>query len=264
MLKIGYQATFFVTGILFLIFSLPCMIFIKEELPEEKIGLISSLKKEKLLQIFRRLKMTIFDSYKFAELQNFLKASFFGLCVVNTIILFMAVYAGKVFGLTIDQLTDLFIFSTIFAIGGSVFSGFISDIIGYRRSLIGVFFLWGVCLLGGGLLDVPFHWLIGALVGISLGSTWVIARALVIKLAPDEKIGEAFGLFSLVSYISGIVGPLFWGLILLYFSRFGKTGYRLAFLSLIVFIAVGVIFLLRMGKEEQKKPKGGLSYGHTG
>ncbi|MGB3241431.1 MAG: MFS transporter, partial [Candidatus Omnitrophota bacterium] len=121
--------------------------------------------------------------------------------------------------------------------------------VGYRRSLMGIFFLWGVCILTGSLVKPPFHWLVGALAGTSLGATWVVLRALVIKLVPEERIGEAFGIFNLVSYLSGVVGPVFWGLILLYLSRLGEWGYRLTFLSLILFIAIGFIFLLRTKRE---------------
>jgi len=248
-LNVGYKATFFLTAVLFLIFSLPCMIFIKEEPSKEKMGLGYFLDRQRLSQIFRRLRLTLFDSYKFAELKNFLVAAFFGLCVVNAIILFMSVYVGNVFGLGESQIINLIAFSTIFAIVGSLVSGVISDMIGYRRSLIGVFFLWGICLLGAGLLRSPFHWLIGALAGISLGSTWVISRALVVKLAPKEKIGEVFGLFNMMGYVSGIIGPFLWGLILLYLSPLGVVRYRLACLSSILFIAIGAIFLLRIPKE---------------
>jgi len=248
MLKFGYQATFFLAGILFLIFSLPCFIFIGEP-AKKRMDLHNFLENQGLLKIFRSLKSTLSDSYKFGELRNFLKAAFFGLSVVNTIILFMAVYASKVFGLTEAGVINLIAFSTIFAIGGSVLSGFISDIIGYKRSLMGVFFLWGLCLLLGALLKPPFHWLIGALVGISLGSTWVISRTLVIKLVDHHKVGEAFGLFNLVAYLAGIVGPLWWGLMLLYFSSLGEWKYRLSLFSLLLFIAVGFVFLLRLPKE---------------
>ncbi len=248
-LNLGYQATFFITGILFLIFSLPCLIFIREEPSKEKMPITYFLQKGRLLQIFRRLKETIFDSSEFAELRKFLKAIFFGLCVVNTIILFMAIYAAKVFELTQIEIIDFIVFCTIFAMGGSIFSGFISDILGYKKSLIGVFFLWGICLLAGGLLSPPFHWLVGALAGVALGSTWVIARTLVIKLTPHQKLGEVFGIFNLVSYVSAIIGPLFWGLMLLLLSSLGQWGYRLALLSLISFMAIGFIFLLRMPKK---------------
>ena len=249
-LNMGYRATFFLTGILFLIFSLPCMIFIKEGPLKEKKSLNCFLEKEKILDIFRRLKETLSDSYRFSDLKNFLKAAFFVLCAVNTLILFMSVYISRVFGLRESEIIDLIAVSTIFAILGSILSGFVSDKIGYRKSLLGVFFLWGICLLGGALLDPPFHWVMGSLVGFSLGSIWVISRALVIKLAPHEKLGEIFGLFNLVSYLSGIVGPLFWGVILLYSSSLGlgQWGYRLACLSMVLFITIGFVFLLRMGK----------------
>ncbi len=242
-LEMGYQPTFIITGILFLIFSLPCLIFVKEAPSNERPGILN---RREIVEAFRRLRRTLSDTHRYGSLKDFLKAAFFGLCVVNTIILFMAVYVGKVFGFKEADIINLIAFSTIFAILGSVISGFISDIIGYRRSLIGVFFLWLVCLLSGGLLSPPFHWIIGALVGLSLGSTWVIARALLVKLVPKEKIGEVFGLFNMVGYIAGIVGPFFWGILLLYFSSLGAWGYRLTLLSLSAFIIVGIFFLFRI------------------
>jgi len=248
-LNVGYEATFVLTGVLFLIFSLPCMIFVKDVSPKEDMPLVYFLQKEKILQTFRRLRSTLFDSYKVTPLRNFLKAAFFGLCVVNAIILFMSIYIGKVFGLEESEIINLIAFSTVFAIVGSIVSGFISDIFGHVRSLIGVFFLWIICLLGAGLLHPPFHWLIGALAGISLGSTWVVSRALVIRLVPREKIGEAFGLFNFVGYCSGIIGPIFWGMVLLVFSPLGEARYRFACLGLIVFMVIGSYFLLRLRKD---------------
>ena len=239
--KIGYSGAFLLTGVLFLLFSLPCMIFIREEPVKAPQRLISFLSRRKLLEILRRLKTTILKNSQLSELRIFLKAAFFGLCVVNTVIVIMVVYATNVFGLTEVEVKNLIVLSTIFAILASVLMGFISDIIGYRRSLFAVFLLWGVCLLGGALLKPPFHWLIGALAGFSLGSTWVVARALVIKLVPEEMVGEAFGLFNLVGYLSAIVGPTFLFLIL----RF-TSSYRLSLLSLIVFIIIGCLFLLKM------------------
>ena len=245
-LKAGYKAAFFITAVSFLIFALPCMIFVKENPSGKETVPISFLNLKRLSEVFRRMKLTFLDTDRHSELKDFLKAAFFGLCVVNVIILFMSIYASEVFGLKEPEIINLIGFSTIFAIAGSIFSGFISDIVGYKKSLVGIFFLWGLCILGAGFLGPPFHWLIGALVGISLGATWVVSRALVVKIIPQEKIGEVFGLFNLVGYISGIIGPLFWGAMLILFSPLGILKYRIAFLSLILFIAVGIIFLLRM------------------
>jgi MFS-type transporter involved in bile tolerance (Atg22 family) len=67
-----------------------------------------------------------------------------------------------------------------------------------------------------------------------------------ISIVPKEKIGEIFGLFNLVGYLSAIVGALFWGTLLLFLYRFGELGYRATLLSLILFIVLGFVFLLRV------------------
>ncbi|OGX19459.1 MAG: hypothetical protein A3K54_04975 [Omnitrophica WOR_2 bacterium RBG_13_44_8] len=97
------------------------------------------------------------------------------------------------------------------------------------------------------------YWLIGALAGIALGSTWVVSRAMAISIVPKEKIGEIFGLFNLVGYLSAILGALFWGGMVLFLSRFGALGYRITLFSLILFILLGLLFLLRIPSSSTKK-----------
>ncbi len=253
-LKSGYLATFLPTGILFLIFSLPCLIFIKDKSSQRKINLPRFFKKDKIEGIFQMLKETAFDAKRFPGLLDFLKASFFGLCAVNTVILFMSVYATRVFALNEAQVINLITFSTFFAIVGSILSGFISDYLGHKRCLITVFILWVICFLMGALVrSISLYWFVGALTGVALGSTWVVSRALAIVLVPEEKIGEAFGLFNLVGYLSAIVGAIFWGVIILFLSGLGQAGYRLALLSLTVFMALGFIFLLRLPNKKREK-----------
>jgi len=252
-LKSGYQATFLPTGLLFLIFSLPCMFFIKDKSSGIKIDLIGFLKKDKIKEIFKTLKTSAFGAQSSPGLLDFLKAAFFGLCAVNAIVLFMSVYATRVFGLSEAQVINLITFSTFFAMGGSIFSGFISDYLGHKHCLSAVFILWVICFLFAALAkNIHLYWLIGALTGVALGSTWVVSRALAIKLVPPEKIGEIFGLFNLVGYLSAIVGALFWGMILLFLARFGEWGYRTTLLSLILFMVIGLIFLLRLPHKKKE------------
>jgi UMF1 family MFS transporter len=248
-LKSGYQATFFPTGILFLIFALPCMLLIKDKEPKENINLISFLKNRKIFEVFRQIKTNLLNSQKFLGLDDFLKASFFGLCAVNTIILFMSVYASKVFKLNETQVINLIAFSTLFAILGSFISGYLADLINHSLCLIVIFVLWGIVILAGAFFEsTGSYWVIGALAGTALGSTWTVSRALAVKIAPQERLGEVFGLFNLVGYLSSIVGSLFWGLILLFLSPLGEVKYRLALLSLGLFLAFTFIFLVRIHK----------------
>lgn len=245
----GYAAIFRLTGLAFFIFASPSMLFIKDKPNGKGISLVSFFKKEQFRQIFSKLKTTLFNAQYSASLRECLKAAFFGLCAINVILLFMSIYATKAYRLTEVQIIDFIAFSTIFAVLGSIVSGIISDRIGPKQVMIGVFFLWMICFVAGALLFPPFHFLIGALAGMSLGATWVIFRALVIKLVPQEMVGEVFGLFNLIGYAAGVVGPIAWGVILLILSPFGPWGYRLALLSLTFFMIAGLFFLLRLPQE---------------
>ncbi|MCG2710965.1 MAG: MFS transporter [Candidatus Omnitrophica bacterium] len=242
----GYQATFFLTGCLFFLFSLPCLIFVKDKSAYTKPVMPALLNKKLIVDLFRRLRTTLFTSKQYSGLREFLKAAFFGLCVVNVTMLFMSIYVTKVFGLNDIEIINFVAFATIFAIIGSIGSGVVSDWIGYKRTMMGIFSFWILCLFGAALAIPPFHWMIGALAGISLGSTWVVSRALVISVVPREMAGEAFGLFNLVGYLSAAVGPIVWGLLLLAMGHLGALGYRLALMSFIPFLIVGSIFLLRV------------------
>lgn len=242
-LKMGYQAAFLLTALFFLVFALPCMIFVKESRrPSSEFSI-----KESLSATISRTK----ELCKVKGFINFLLVSLFMVSAVSTIMLFMAVYAGKVFGLGESGIIDLIIFSTFFAVFGSILFGYISDRIGYMRAFFFVIVLWGICILAAGTLSKPFHWAVGALGGFVLGSTWVVLRALVIRLIPKESIGGAFALFNLVGYLGGIVGPIFWGVILLCLARFNALGYRIAMLSMLLFIGISAFFFIKMKKEVQ-------------
>jgi UMF1 family MFS transporter len=241
-LRSGYQATFLPTGVLFFLFSLPCLIFVKDkEVSGKKIS------KDKVFSVFHQLKDDLLSVYRSPRVPDFLKGAFLGLCVVNVIILFMSVYATRVFGLNETQIIHLMLFATLFAIFGSLVSGYVADRIGAVSSLISVYILWGISLfLGAFSRSINLYWLVGALVGLALGATWVVLRALAIQLVPPEKSGAIFGLFNLIGCLSGILGALFWGIILLFLSSLGEIGYRIALFSLNLFLVLGFIFLLRI------------------
>jgi UMF1 family MFS transporter len=243
----GYRAAFIPSGLLFFVFALPCMLFVKDKRAGQMVGIISFLKSNRIISFIKQFLGNTRNLVRSADLSNFLKASFFFLCIVNIIIIFMSVYATRVFGLSESQVINLVLFSTIFAILGSLFSGYVSDLIGYKRSLMVVLLLWGVCLISGAVArNMLFYWFIGPLVGVALGSTWVVSRALVIKIVPADKVGQVFGLFSLIGYLSAIVGALFWGGLLWFLSPLGEIGYRLALASLFFFLLPGFVYLRRI------------------
>ena len=113
----GRSAAFLPTGILFLIFAIPCFLFVKDA--NQNIFLINMGK------AFSTLKKTITNTSDNKILLNFFVVHFLVLDVVNTIIAFMSVYANKVIGLNDKQITSFLIFSTVFAMMGSLIIGWL-------------------------------------------------------------------------------------------------------------------------------------------
>lgn len=253
-LQHGYKATFFPTGAMFLLFALPCMFLVKDPPCVRPCGFPwrSFFTAQALRSTLEKLRQALFPgSRPDNDLSCFLKATFFSLMAVNTVILFMSVYATVVFALSETEIIRLISFSTLFAIFGSIISGALSDYLGQKRFLMLIFLLWiGGLLFGALLADNRFYLFLGGIIGYALGAIWVVLRAFLIRITPAPHLGEAFGLFNLLGYLSGICGALFWSGLLLLLRHLGPDAYRIALASLSVFIVAGLTYVRRIGDRE--------------
>jgi len=224
----GRSAAFLPTGILFLIFAIPCFIFVKDS--NQNIFPVN------IGQAFITLKKTIANASDNQILLSFFVVHFLVLDVVNTIIAFMSVYANKVIGLNDKQITSFLIFSTVFAMMGSLLIGWLIKHKGTIFSYWTVLCLWLTSLF---LIMVSseetLFWVAGSLAGLGIGGVWVVSRTIVVELSPSEKIGEFFGLYSLTGKMASIIGPLLWGGIVWALQDTQTLKYR---------TAVGILFLI--------------------
>lgn len=236
----GRGASFIPTAFLFLLFSLPCFFMVKEE--KRKVSTVFWLNiREEVVKI----KNTLSNTKKYPGLLRFLIANFIYCDAVNTVIAFMSVYAHQVIGFNDSMIRILLIVSTSFAIAGSLIFGWITDRLGAKRTLLMVLCIWIVGLVVAMVSFSPMiFWMVGPIVGIALGGTWVSARSLVVDLSPPEKIGEIYGLYNMGGKFGFILGPLVWGAIVLAFGGLGILKYRIAIGSLLLFLVVG-LYLLR-------------------
>ncbi len=103
--------------------------------------------------------------------------------------------------------------------------------------------LWGFSL------DSVFEfWLLAFLVGVVLGGSQALSRSLCADLSPPSASGEFFGLFSVMSRFSAVLGPLaFAGAAL----AFGSS--RPAVLGIAAFFLAGGALLLRVDVEEGRR-----------
>lgn len=172
---------------------------------------------------------------------------------VATAIVFMAVYAQRVFGMDDDAKIPLFIVSTTFAVAGAAAAGIISDRWGPRRTTLMTTVGWAGTFVLIALAHRPvFFWIGGALVGIGLGFTWTATRPFLAALVKPHEQGEFFGLYNLAGRVAAIIGPLLWGAIILAAAPWPTLKYRLAVGSLAI-LEVIAFFILR-GVPETTRP----------
>lgn len=234
----GRPAAFLPTAAMFLIFSIPCFLFVKDPntRPFEKV---------KLGQAFRTLKQTLLNAAQYKLLLKFILIHFMILDVVNTVIAFMSVYANKVIHFTDAQITSFLITSTTAAMVGSFIIGWLVKHKGTAWSYWLVLWLWAAALAIAILSQSQLmFWLVGPLAGMGMGGVWVVSRAYLIELCPPEKVGEFFGVYGLAGKAASILGPLLWGSIVWIFQETETFKYRAALTSLLL-ITLVTLFLFR-------------------
>jgi len=232
----GYQAAFAPSALFFLLFAVPSFLIIREPPP-----LAGRLEWRRILRAAgQRLANTVRSARALAGLWRYFWAAFFSLMAINTVLVFMGVYARTVMGFTLGRLIAFFVFSQCFAVAGSLSFGQLISRWGARRTLAGIWAGWMAALaLVAATPSGGWYWVAGPVIGFCLGSTWATARVLVVELSPKDQLAEMFGLAGLFGRAAAILGPLLWGVVV-----WDPARYRAAVLMLVAQLAVG-LWLLR-------------------
>jgi UMF1 family MFS transporter len=209
----GNQQAFIPTAVFFLLFSIPTFLWVKEKY-------VSHPAKIKIKQSFKEVWDGLANTKKYPGVLRFLVSNFFFGDAIATVILFMAVYAQLVMGFSETGKIWLFMVSTLSAAIGSLLCGWVCDKIGPKKTLSLVLLGWFFSLLLVIFITSKiWFWILGSIVGILLGSVWTASRPLLTDLVPKSKMGQFFSLYSLFGRVAAIVGPLIWGLVVLYFKK---------------------------------------------
>jgi UMF1 family MFS transporter len=187
--------------------------------------------------------------------RSFLIANLLLLDAVHTVIVFMAVYAQKVFGLPDSAKVVFFMLATVPAVLGSIAAGWAADRWGPKRTLIATAWLWALTLVTVALVpSIPTFYAMGGVIGALLGSVWTASRPLLLALTPDGEEGRLFGLYAFCNKAAAVVGPLLWGITVLVAAPMGTARYRLAVATLSGLAALGAILLARVPDRHRAVP----------
>ena len=265
------QTIFPVVAILFLLFAIPCFVFVRERgNPNAGAFTFDTVRRAATQTV-----TTLRHAGNYPGLVRFLFGRVFYTDAINTVISVMGLYvinqvvrsgvldaqARGIGGAELDQMraqleaqgatqAQLILLGAItFAVIGGFVWGRVVDWIGPRRTLRIVLAIWmAIFLLAAliGLLGLPIwaFYIVAALAGVALGGVWSADRPFMLRLSPPARIGEFYGLYGMVGRFSAITGPLVWGLIVgVLFAGNPDLGQPIGVLVLLIFIVIAYVIL---------------------
>lgn len=255
---VGRIGMFQMTAGFFLIFSIPCFLFVKDT----GTGPIR-FGKETLKNSLIQLKLTLSKTNQFPGLRRFFIGRVFYADTVNTLILFMGIYVTNELGFTDDQVQQILAFAIVSAIIGAPIWGIVVDRIGPKKTLNAVLVMWMVILAGIAAIpifgfDENLMWYIAPIAGVAIGGTWCADRPYLVRLVSPQYIGEMFGVYSMTGRFGSVAGPFMWAMVAEKVTVLGvEIGFNLgrpvAVISLLVLIVVSY-FILSGVSDNPSKP----------
>jgi UMF1 family MFS transporter len=243
----GFHKAFIPTAFLFLVFSLPLFIFVKEKPFEgkpQKTGFLDGYRE--IIRTFKEVR-----TYKAVFL--FMIAYFFLNDAIATAVAMMAVYSKAIVGFSSGEFILLYLVSTVASIAGSFLFGYITKASGTKKSIMYVGIILVIALaIAAFAVNAAMFWAAGSLFGVSLGAMWVTSRTFIVELTPENKRGQFFGLFAFSGKVSSIAGPLLYGTITLVLADYGDLASRIAIGSLMILAGIGLAVHMFVPDNEAK------------
>ena len=234
----SYVEIFRSVAVMFLIFSLPAFIFIKEKKVSNEKSTIKIT--ESISLVIKSWK----HSTQYPGLTRFLVGRFFYADAINTLISgLLAVYLVEEVGLSPTDSQNLLGLAIIISIIGGYVFGKAADKYGPRKLTLISLVCW-MLSLSVAIIATEFDqlWLIyvtGVLGGFNIGGIFAVDRVFMTRLSPEKHLGEFYGLYSTVGRFATIIGPLLWGLIV---NTLG-LGRNAALFSLIILLLISFFII---------------------
>jgi len=209
-------------AIVFLIFALPCFVFVHERgnpnpRPVFDWQAIKGSTRD-TIETFR-------NGRRYPGLIRFLVGRVFYTDAINTVITIMTLYtvnvavaSGQAEATAKQTAQWIMMVAISFAVVGGFFWGWLVDRIGPKRTLDIVLRMWVATFVAAssmGLmhLPLPLFYVVASSAGVALGGIWAADRPLMLRLTPPDRIGEFYGLYGMVGRFSAITGPVIWAIV---------------------------------------------------
>jgi UMF1 family MFS transporter len=237
--------TLLITAGVFALAATPTFVWLRERTtPSPPAGGVSYVRAG-----IQRVRRTLTEAARLPDLFRFLTALAVYQSGVATVVVLSAVYAREVMGFDSQALVILIMVVNVTAAVGALLFGHLQDRLGSVPTLAISLLIWSGAIILIAVADDPVDiWLAGNLIGLAMGASQAVGRALVGQLTPVERTAEFFGLWGMANRLAAIAGPLSYGLI----GYWSGGNHRLAILTTLLFFIAVLILLLRVDEQRGK------------
>ncbi|APY89352.1 MFS transporter [Streptomyces alfalfae] len=192
----------------------------------------------------RQLVSTVRDMRRHPHTLAFLLAYLVYNDGVQTVISQASVYGSEELGLGQSTLIVAVLLVQVLAVGGALGMGRLARTHGAKKTILGSLLAWTATIGAGYFLPAGapvWFFVLAAGIGLVLGGTQALSRALFSHLVPRGKEAEYYSAYEISDRGMAWLGPLIFGL------TYQLTGsYRDAIVSLVVFFLLGFALLARV------------------
>jgi UMF1 family MFS transporter len=201
------RATNLLVAVWFVIFSLPLLLWVREDKSRASKG------GRVLVDTFAQLGRTFTELRKHRQTIRFLFARLLFNDGLVTVFAFGGIYAAETFGFTFQQVLIFGIVINLAAGLGAIAMGFLDDRIGGKRTIVvSLFGLIGATLLATFATTQAGFWVAGILIGVFAGPNQSASRSLMARFVPPDAENEFFGFFAFSGKLTAFIGPLLLGI----------------------------------------------------
>ncbi len=199
---------------------------------------------------WQRLRQTWQHARQYRDLVWLLACTVAYMAGVAVAIALAAIYAQQVIGFTEAEIMVLIFVLNIAAVLGALLAGYGQDAIGHRLALALTLLGWmATCAIAASVTTKGGFWVAGVIAGLCMGASQSVGRAMVGLLAPAQRLGEFYGLWTLATRLASILGPLAYGL--LTWASLGNQ--RLAMAGTGLFFLMGLVLLLPINMDRGQR-----------
>lgn len=230
------------------VFTLPAIFWLRDRNPPRHDRSVAATAREAFGQVGHTLR----NIRRYRMLALFLLAFLFYNDGIQTVISQASVFAKHVLSMPADELVMVVLMIQFVALPGAMLVGAAADRIGHKPALVACLLVWIGLLTAAYFIQEKWQfWCMGAVLGLVMGGTQSVSRAMMGLMTPAAHTAEFFGFFNLSGKATSLFGPIVFAEVL---AQTGSA--HRAILSLLAFFLIGSALVARVdvprGQRETK------------